>query len=158
MYLSPMPGDGMGDFFILQCYTEIELHGIGTEEMGHNVIADVKGGRWDVIAESYGFIIWLRHFLAKLAKTAVKIPSETDIEAYTAVTDFMPEGETEDMRAVGIACDAFGMVDAGSFGIIAGIHIVETYAGTELEVVAVHGCNGCGKRGAHGEMCGDGGW
>ena len=24
MYLSSMPGDGMGDFFILQCYTEIE--------------------------------------------------------------------------------------------------------------------------------------
>lgn len=128
MYLSSMLSDGMGDFFILQCYTEIELHGIGTEEMGHNVIADVKGSRWDVIAESDGFIIWLRHFLAKLAKTAVKIPSETDIEADTAVTDFMLEGETEDMGAVGIACDAFGMVDAGGFGIIAGIHIVEAYS------------------------------
>lgn len=79
-----------GIFCLLKCNTEIELHGIGTEEMGNHMVADVKWGRWDVIAESYGFIIWFCHFLAQLAKMAVEVPSETYIETDTAVAGFVP--------------------------------------------------------------------
>ena len=141
---------------MLQAYPEIKLHGIGAKEMGMDVIAEIKGGGWEVIAQTDGLVIGFAHNLAHLAEVAVEIPAETYSETDTAVADFVAEGDAEDMGTVAVAGDALAAVDAGSFGIIAGIHIVEAYTGTELEMVAVHGCQRGGEGGAHREAGGDG--
>ena len=69
----------------------------------------------------------------------MEVPAKTCTEGYTTVADFVTEGDSEYMGAVVIACDAFVAVNTGGFGIIAGIHIVEAYTGTELEMITVHG-------------------
>lgn len=119
--------------------------------MSVDIIAEIQGSGRDVIAQTYCLVIGFGHFLAQLAEVTVEIPAETDIETYAAVADFVAKGEAENMGAVAVAANAFVMVDTGCFGIIAGIHIVEAYTGTELEMIAVHGRQGGGKGGTHRE-------
>ena len=126
--------------------------------MGMDIIADIKRRSGDVIAEPDGFVIGFCHGLAHLPQTAVEVPAKTCTEGYTTVADFVTEGDSEHMGAVVIACDSFVAVYTGGFGIIAGIHIVEAYTGTELEMITVHGRQRGGEGRTHRKTVGNCGW
>lgn len=72
----------------------------------------------------------------------MEVPAESDIKPYVAIAYLMFEGESKNVRTVGIACYTFAGVDARCFSIIACINVIKSYSGTELEMIAIHGCKG----------------